>query len=531
MQQITQFVLVCSLFLPQLICANNKGPSIKEALEIAVNQQFLSQKISKIYLTLCHDVRNPTLYKERRVAVEQFEEQLYQLSLFVPNQRVKEYIQSVRLAWKNYKGIADWTIKKESISELLNQSSALLKASKMLHSAYQEYEYEYEYTLKENNDLITINQYINQIQHQKILIQQVLTYYLANLKAREDLDYSIQLETTQKSFSRILVILENASTTSASIQVTLKLIKTQWESILRQFETEGNDIQTLYEILMNGRSIEENIQELVETYEVLSSNFSLSYILRQGVEQSLLVQQMTTAYVTGKHQAAKYAYQQNILDQTLDFENNISSMMLAAPTVDIKDAVHVVEVMWKNYKRLLTNFEIIDAITTFKVLEHGQVLLAACDQVNLRIKRYVITMPSYQTNPLKEENTLSSANDFITQIERLNNLKIHAQRALLYFMMKQLDWDVNQSVNRLNSSQKSFDVLVLALDKDFKKAIPQSLLTQIKFEWKALREILNEGAMDDFVKLAAIHQALQQKLEKLNDLCSYELNQRLAQNL
>jgi hypothetical protein len=528
MQQITQFFIICSFLLPQCIYANSKGPSIKEALEITTNQQVLSQKISKIYLTLCYDVRNPKLYQERAATIEQFEEQLYQLSLFIPNQRVKEHIQAVRAIWKSFKAIADWSIKKESINALLNQASELLKASKMLHSAYQEYEY----TIHDNNNnWITINQYINQVQHQKILMQRVLIYYMANAQAHELLDYSIELESSQKSFVRILVILEKATTTSESIQETLELIRTQWESILKQFEASENNMEELYQILANGVAIEENIQKIMDSYAILSTNFSLSYTIAQGAEQCILVQQMSTTYVASKHKDIKYVYQQKIIDQIVDFEKNMQAMLLTAPTPEIENAVEVVQTMWKNYKTLLINFEVTDELQTFKTLEQGYVVMAACDQVKERIKRYAETIPAYQKIlPQNNSNTLISE-DIITQIEQLNQLKVEAQRTTLYFMMKVWNWDIRLSIKRWSVSNDNFEALVKQLNINIEAENRHVLLMEIKTDWKVLSDLYKEGALDDCLEVIVHHQKLQQKLNKLSDLCMYELNQLFAQDL
>lgn len=272
MRQVTQFIILCSFILPQYIYAKSKSPSINEALEMTMNQQLLSQKIAKTYLILCYDLRNPKWYQERTAGIEKFEDQLYQLSLFIPNERVKQQIQELRIVWKRFKAVADWSIKKEAVNHLLSEAKELLKASKMLHSAYQEYEY----TIKEHNNWITINQYMNHIQHQKVLMQQVLTYYMANQLGNELLDYSLELETAQRSFVRIWAILENAKTTSDSIQESLELIGKQWQSILMQLRKEEKEINALYQILASGDAIEENIQGIMEGYTILSTNLSLS---------------------------------------------------------------------------------------------------------------------------------------------------------------------------------------------------------------------------------------------------------------
>jgi len=528
MRRITHFIIICSFLLSKSIYANNKGPSIKEALEITVNQQILSRKISKIYLTLCHDIKNPQLYQERAAAIEQFEEHLYQLSLFVPNERVKKYIQSVRVAWKPFKTIADWAIKIESVNTLLSQGEELLKASKMLHSAYQEYEYKIKY----NNNWITINQYINHIQHQKVLIQGVLTYYMADVQAHEMLDYSLKLATFQKSFVRILVILENATTTSDVIQETLALIRVQWESILNVLkDRESININVLYDVLEKGDAIEENIQQVMDRYTILSNNLSLSYTINQGAEQRIIAQEMATTFIASKHSKIKYVSQQKILDKTIDFEKNIQAMLLTAPTLEIENTVKAVRTMWKNYKQLLTDFNATDALQSFKTLEQGYLVMEACDQVNIMIKRYAETIPAYQKIlPKNNKNTLMSE-DVISQIEQLNHLKVAAQRVMLYFMMKTFDWDVTLSIKRLASSKEEGEILMKELSRNIEEESRRILLMEAKLAWEKLSAFSEEGTLGDFLGVVAYHEELQQKINKLSNACIYELNQLFAQDL
>lgn len=527
MQQITQFIVLCSFFIPQCIYANSKGPSIKEALEITVNQQILSQKIAKTYLTLCHDIRNPKLYQDRSLAIEQFEEQLYQLSLFIPNERVKGHIQEVRAVWKRFKAVADWSIKKEAVNSLLSQAKELLKASKMLHSAYQEYEY----TIKDDNNWITINQYINQVQYQKVLVQRILTYYMANRQDPETLDYSIELEFSQKSFIRILVILENAATTSTSIKESLRLIRKQWESILTQMEGDRNEINTLYQALTTGEVIEEKIQNVIDSYAILRANLSLSYTIQKGAKQCILVQEMATNYVASKHKDIKYVCQQKIVKKVANFERNIESMLLTASTFEIKEAVGVVKTMWKNYKTLLTDFETMNTVQIFKTLEQASVVMAACDQVNKRIKLHAETVFAYQKIlPQNNKNTLMSE-DIITQIELANQLKVAAQRTVLYFMMKSLNWDVDLSVTRFEASNRRFELSIEQLNINIEEPNRRVLLAEIKSAWEGLSYLYKEGTTDDFVELVTYHQKLQQKLNKLRDACLSELNQLFAQDL
>ena len=159
--QKTLYIILFSLFTIGLH-ANNLKLDIQKALEISADQQVQSQRIARIYLALCNNLMEPTLYQERDAAIELFDEQMHQLSLFTPNDDIKDNIQNVRAIWQEYKKIASWSIKKDAASKLLKQSTSILQATKALHAAYYNYNKSLT-TPSENSDLITIKQYIKQL--------------------------------------------------------------------------------------------------------------------------------------------------------------------------------------------------------------------------------------------------------------------------------------------------------------------------------------------------------------------------------
>ncbi|BDS12163.1 hypothetical protein [Aureispira anguillae] len=523
-----QLICFCCIIFPIALFASNKGPSIKEALELAANQQVLSQRISKIYLALCHNTRDPKLYQERAEAVEAFEEQLYRMSLLVPNERVKENIQEVRSLWKTYKAVADWTIKNEAVDKLLRQASNLLKATKLLHAAYQEYEY----TIKENSDLITVNQYINQNYNQRVIIERIMTYYLASKQSVDDLTYSFKLEEAKKAFTRILFILEKAETTSQNIQTELQTIRSEWELMREELESEGNDLNNLSQMLEHSKAISLAIQEMIYNYEALGAKLSLSYAINQATAQCVLVQKIAKSYVASMNEKVAYTYQKELLKCVDKFEQTQRVMLMTVPTEETRGAIHVVKTMWKNYKQMVTNFELRDPLQTIKVLEQSYVVMAACDRAVEAVENYAQTIPAYRNFSIQNGQAVDKSMDITQQIQLASKLRIYTQRVALYFMMKTNRIDQELSNQRLQVCIHDFIIQLNALKKsELNNSFISQLIEDCSAEWELMATICANNESKEINKMLLSSRKLSNKLTALADLYEHYMNELFAQDM
>lgn len=521
-------LLLCCVLIPIISQANNKGPTIKEALEISANQQVLSQRISKIYLALCHNNRDPKLYQERAKAVEAFEEQLYRMSLLVPNERVKKNIQEVRYLWKSYKSIADWTIKNEAIDKLLNQASNLLKATKLLHAAYQEYEY----TVKENGDLITINQYINHIHHQRVIIERVMAYYLANKQSVDDLVYSYKLEESKKAFTRILFILEKAGTTSQTIQSELKIIRKEWELMTDELKVENKDLSKMHQMLERSKMISQAIQEMVYSYEALGEKISLSYAVNQATQQCVLVQKIAKSYVACIHERMPHTHKKEVLEYIKEFEQTQEAMFVTAPTEATQEAIRVTKVLWKNYKELVSDFDSFDPIKVIKVLEQCHVVLAACDQVTKAVTSHALTIPAYQKLSIQNGKPLHKSMDITHQVQLTSQLRVYTQRMTLYFIMKVLNIDQELSTQRLENCIAASKTKFEELKKcEITSLYIDNIIENCMQEWKNMETICNNQNTNDIDPLLLHCNKLSNRLKALNGSYEHYMNELFAQDM
>ncbi len=505
--------------------------SIKEALEKAADQQVLSQRVAKVYVALCYDPREPKFYQERDAVIEGFDEQLHQLSLFTPTDKIRENIQNVRKIWKEYKAIAGWSIKKDAASKILKQSTGLLQATKLLSAAYAEYEKE-QMLAEESSDMISIKQYIKQNNNQLILIQRVMLYYLAEKEGIDATTSGHNLEEAQKAFVGILDILEKAKISSASIQAKISFIRTNWQGISMHLVFVDKDRSYVDDMLNRADIISKTIKEISKTYNELAVKLAISYSLNEATAQSMLTQQIAKAYIAtaNDHLAAKY--KKEVMEHVLDFEKKMASMAITAPSEDIKQAIRVVKIMWKNYKKLVTDFEKMDEVRVIKVLEQCHVVMAACDRVAEEVENYAQQIPAYKAFSEKDGQKTDPSLDITHQIHVSSHLRIYSQRVALYFMMTALNLDNPLSHERLKSCIQDFEPKFEALKASRLNSVAMNkLLESCTTEWEWISTACATKKEDDIDLMLEHSDLLSRKLMKMTNLYEHTMNELFAQDI
>lgn len=513
--------------------ANNKGPTIKEALEMAANQQVLSQRIAKIYLALCHNNRDPQLYQERTKAIEKFEEELYAMSFIIPNDRIKENIQEVRSIWKDYKAIADWTIKNQMTDRLLRQASNLLKATKSLYASYQEYEYTIKaYTIKENSNLITINQYIHQNYNQRVIIEQVMAYYLANKQTVDDLDYSIKLKDAQKAFIRILRILKNAGTTSQSIHTQLKTIEQVWTLMVNELNIDNKDLSKIDEMLKHSAIISSAIRNMIYSYESLGIKISLSHTINQAITQRELVQRIAKAYIASSNEMIAYTYQKQSEDDIARFEEIRNAMLVTAQTDELRAAIHLMDTIWEQYKGVVLNRTSIDENHVNTVVAKCDVVMFACEKIVNEVEKYAQTVPAYRSLSIQEKQPIDKSEDITHQIYLLDELRVLTHRVAQYCMMNDFALNSEMATEQLQLCLEKFANKFEELkNSKLKNSSVVELIENCSSEWRSMIAICNKNDAGHFNEMLLHSQKLAKKLGIITDLYEHQMNAFFAQDM
>ena len=523
--------LILLLFLTCELHANNSRIGIQKALEISSNQQVTSQEIAKIYVALCNNLMEPSFYQERDKAIELFDEQLHQLSQFTPNEEIKDNIQNLRTIWVEYKKIASWTIKKEAASKLLKQSTSILQASKALYLAYYNYN-KSQTTASKNSDLITIRQYIKQNRNQLILMQRIMLYYLAEKQGIGTTAAGHSLNDAQKAFSRSLSILEKAKITSKSIQNKLTLVRGHWTEINQHLIFVDKNQSYVNDMLNRSNLISNIVREISKNYLELSIKLNISYSINEATMQTVYVQKIAKSYIAAINDETSYKYKKEVTEYIADFERKMNSMLVTAQTEDIKTSVKVVKTMWKNYKKLATDFELMNDIRATKLIEQSYVVMAACDRVSDEIETYALKFPAYKALSIKNGVKIDPSLDITHQIYVSSVLRINSQRLALYFILSALDIDSNLSNKRLKMYLQEFKNQFEELKASKINSSAMTLLLEsCNKQWDWMNTACKTTSKEDIDLMLEHTTLLSKKLVKLTNLYEHRMNDFFAQDI
>ncbi|WMX12815.1 MULTISPECIES: hypothetical protein [unclassified Aureispira] len=529
MQKILYTILFSSLFFS--LKANDLKLDIQKALLVSSDQQVQSQRIAKVYFALCNNVMEPKFYQERDEAIERFDEQLHQLSLFTPTDDIKENIQNVRSIWIEYKKIAGWSIKKDAASKLLKQSTLILQATKALHVAYSNYNKSLT-TPSDNSDLITIQQYIKQNRNQLILMQRIMLYYLSEKQGIDATAAGHSLNDAQKSFSRILGILEKAKITSKSIQNKLAFIRENWTEINQHLIFVDKDQSYVDDMLNRSNLISKTVEEVSEKYIELAVKLNISYSINEATMQTVYIQKIAKSCIASLNDHIAYKYKKEVIEDVEDFEERMNAMLITAQTEDIRMAINVVKTMWKNYKNLATNFSAMDDIQATKLIEQAYVMMAACDRVSDEIEKYALKTPSYRALSIKDDVKVDPSLDITHQIYVSSDLRITSQRVALYFIMKALNIDSDLSIKRLNTCLQEFKKQLEELKASRINSPAMSVLLESCYqEWEWIKNACQNTTKEDIDEMLSQTNMLSKKLMKLTNLYEHKMNDFFAEDI
>lgn len=515
-------------------CADDTKLTINQAIRIAADQKVQCQRVASIYLSLCNNMMEPKFYQERDAAIELFDDQLRQLSHYTPTDDIRNNLQRVRDLWEPYKKIAGWSIKKDAASKLLKQTTGMLQATKSLYKAYVQYQKDNQIT-KESSDLITINEYVKQNTNQQVLMQRIVMYYLAE---RQNIDAFFASKThkdAQKAFLRVLNIMHNAKITSTAIKTNLSNIQQEWESLEQLLSTmidNQNEVAYMQEFYHSTEYIASSLNQISTQYEDLAVKLSLSHSLNDAITQTVLVQKIARCYVASRHEVLSYQQRKLVTDYVADFEQGIESMLNSAPTDAIVRDLNVVKTMWKNYKRIVTDFENIDEIRIVRAMELGYIVMATCDRVTASVCDYAKGIPAYQRLYIQDSQEVAPSLDITHHIRSANHLRGFSERIALYFMLRDAGIDQDISCKRLKECMLNFEQqLDLLNNSTLNTVAAQKLIESCQNEWIWIKNACKDKDAGDVLLMVENTTLLGKKLEKLCKLYEYKMNDMFAADL
>ena len=517
------FTLLTLLLLNSfaLKAVDDKDLSIRQAINMAVRQQALTQRIAKVYLALNDNPYEPKFYQERDAAIEQFQSQLDLLKWYTPTNSTKQDVQRMRELWKAYKAVADWSINDEGAIKLLDLSEQILESSNDLFQSYLAYAHTLHAESLATPEMRNMILLMKNAGIQRMLTQRIMLYYLAS---KQDIESNVSNRRLSESIAQYQASLDysmNSSLNSNSIKQKLKIMASNWKKLSIELGSFGKDKGQIKDMMALADGLFEGADEIALLYEELGSKLSISNAINTSSYQNMLIQRIAKSYVALSSQGHTHSakYRRELMSSIDLFEEQMLSMTLSAnATESFKDAVGVVKTMWKNYRKLVTEWDEIDELSIIKVLERAHIMMATCDQVSQEIQNYAKTIPDYKEFFVQDNGLPVPEQSNIAHQLRLAGLqRAYTQRLAIYCIMNALNLDAQLSQSRLHDILSKYKANNQALlDSPLQsKAIKKTLNTAQK-QWKLLEPYLIEPKQENIEEMLEVSSQLFNTLDKLN---------------
>jgi hypothetical protein len=514
---------------PSICNVGDENLTIKEALDMAMRQQTLSQRIAKVYFALNNNLYEPKFYKERDQAIETFDKQLEILKYYAPTDRIKQAIRNVRELWVPYKKVANWSINEKGALQLLEQCDNMLRASNYLVSAYEEYAQELG-ELYKNSELSDIIKLIKETGNQRMLTQRIMLFYLA---AKQDIEKNTsikRLTSTSQEYNTVISKIANAKLNSPKIQKEIKEMQKYWSGLSNYILYFDKKAAYVNSMLLLSDELTKKADKLALMYQDLGQKLSISKTLNVLAYQNMLTQRIAKSYVAMTYKYAVPKHKRELLASIDLFEEQINSLQRSAPTEETKEAIQVVNLMWKNYRKLALDWQEMGDINVGKLLERSHIIMASCDRVALTIENYAQTIPEYKAFYEKNGREIDAQNNIAQQVYTAGTQRVYSQRIVVYFIMDALKKDTQLSKERFNECVQKYQAgyELLSASSISTSAINQVLHTSQK-EWNTIIEASKNDPEKAILAILDHSDTLFSKLDKLNNLYEKLMDKLIVQ--
>ncbi|MGH1337505.1 MAG: type IV pili methyl-accepting chemotaxis transducer N-terminal domain-containing protein [Aureispira sp.] len=493
--------------------------SIRQAINMTIRQQALTQRIAKVYLALNDNPYEPKFYQERDAAIELFQRQLDDLKWYTPTNSTKQDIQRMRELWKEYKAVADWSINKEGALKLLALSDKMLASSNDLFQSYLAYARTLQMESMATPEMRNMIQLIKNAGIQRMLTQRVMLYYLA---AKQDIDSNISNRKLSESISEYQQSLDysiNSSLNSASIKQKLKTMSSNWKTLSMSLHTFGADKEQIKTMMGLADNLFENADEISILYQDLGLKLSISNAINTSSYQNMLIQRIAKSYVALSQGHADSKHRRELMSSIDLFEEQMLSMTRSANANEsFREAVGVVKTMWKNYRKLVTNWDDIDELSIIKVLERAHIMMATCDQVGQEIQNYAQTIPDYKEFFVQENGLpVPDQNNVAHQMRLAGLQRAYTQRLAIYCIMNARNLDAQLSKSRMEGIINQYQQNSQALsDSPVKSGAIEKNLSLAQKQWKTLEAYLLHPKKENIEAMLESSDQLFTTLDQLN---------------
>jgi len=527
------YTLLTIVFL-SLVAFQSRGQeevSIKEALNMAAEQQVLSQQIGKVYLALFNNLSEPTLYQERDKAIKHFQKNMDALKFYHPNDRIKNAITELREKWKAYKKVAEWSIDEDGCKTIFDQSTEMLESCKRLLTAYEEYARQLS-NLYESEEMAGIVKLLRLVSRQQMYTHRMMMLFLAAKQGIGTKNAEKELEEVGKEFDVILYDLQAAPFNSKTINDKIMEMQEHWGALSKYMEKEGKSStgdKVVNSMTFLSNELISRGDKLTKMYLDLGKKLSISKFINVVSHQNTLSQRIAKAYVAIAYQQQVGKYKRELNLSIDEFEKEMNGLIKAAPNKDIKREVGVVQTMWKNYRKMVTNWEQMDPITVGKVLEKSHIIMASCDRVARAVDEYAQSVSEYKSFFVKQGEKVEEKDNIAYVLNMAGMQRTYSQRVAVYYMMSALKQDANLSAQRLKASVRKYnDCFKLINTSSLNTPEIERTIIEAQKDWVTIEDMTADIKEDDIATMLERSETLYTKLDKLNKLYESRMDELLT---
>lgn len=510
---------LCSWLLALPLYAADGDVSIRKALNLSTRQQALTQRIAKIYLALNHNLYEPTYYQERDAAIAQFQDQYNELRRYAPTTSVQHDLDRVESIWQDYKAVADWSINKKGAEKLLQICDPMLDASYQLFLSYQAYHRTMYLRHFRQQDVLTMIQLIKNAGLQRMLTQRIMLYYLAS---KQDIDGDVskkKLAEAIEQYETSLKYITQSDMNSDLINQQLEAAFDHWNALsakLGNFELDQKEVDRMIRTADELFNIADKVALL---YQDLGHKLSVGNAINIAASQNVLTQRIAKSYVAMAYSQNAPKYRKELLNSVELFEEQMLSMARSSEsTEEFRDAVNVMQTMWKNYRKLVTSWDKMDDMAVVKVLERANIMMATCDKVGQAIQNHAQTIPEYRS--FFEDgygNRISDDSNIAHQMRLAGLQRAYSQRLAIYFMMNALGIDSQLSRSRFDDIVQHYRSNAEALQTSpLQNDAIRGYLKKASKQWESIEKHLEQPDQAQIEQILDQSTALLNTLDELN---------------
>ena len=235
---------------------------LHDAINKAGRQRMLSQRISKAWLALVHEIEMPLAQQVLNKSVAVFEQQLADLKTYAPTAEIKATYGKVDVAWQEFKAVLVSAPPKRS------NAAALLQADAKLLALANQGTTQFEAALGKSGGYL-----VNMAGRQRMLSQRMAKFQLAAMLPVDAVTSQTELIKSRTEFATAMDVLRRAPETTPRIKEELALADGQWlffDSALRR-PSLGGDTNALKDVFVTSETLLTTMDAITGLYTGLKA--------------------------------------------------------------------------------------------------------------------------------------------------------------------------------------------------------------------------------------------------------------------